>query len=65
MPIIKEGAPVEPSPFCMCIPPLWFTVGIGTVWECGNCGRWYERIDASHPRGSAGAKWTKIRGAVR
>ena len=37
---------VEPADgkFCLCIPPLYFTVGIGTVWQCDNCGRIYEMV---------------------
>lgn len=27
-----------------CIPPLYWTVGIGTVWQCDHCGRIWERV---------------------
>lgn len=31
------------TPFCLCFPPIWFTVNPGTVWQCDNCGRIYLR----------------------
>lgn len=48
------------GPFCMCIPPLWFTVGVGTVWQCDSCGRVYELVaDRGEGKGSG---WKKVKG---
>ena len=37
-----------------CIPPMYWTVGIGTVWQCDHCGRIWERV--SRP----GAAWAEV-----
>lgn len=45
------------KPFCMCIPPLFMTVGFGTVWQCDNCARIYLRVSANEHNGRA---WVQI-----
>lgn len=36
---------IEPADgmVCMCIPPLYWTVGVGSVWQCDRCARVYLR----------------------
>ena len=41
-----------------CIPPLYWTVGVGTVWQCDHCGRIWERVS-----GRPGVAW--VRGTDR
>lgn len=51
---------VEPAggKFCLCIPPLFWTVGVGTIWKCDNCGRVYELVaDRGEGRGSG---WKQV-----
>ena len=47
-----------PDPWCPgsvfgCIPPIYWTVGVGTIWQCDYCGRVWERV--SQP-GAAGVR---------
>ena len=44
---VLRDVPPPDGKFCMCIPPIWFSVGVGTVWECDNCGRVYVRTAGS------------------
>lgn len=37
-----------------CIPPMYWTVGVGTIWKCDHCGRVWERVNGS------GAAWAKV-----
>lgn len=46
MGMIREVLPPQ-GMFCMCIPPIWFAVGVGTIWQCDNCGRIYLRVEGS------------------
>lgn len=53
MGMLNYVPPADPHTFCLCFPPLYFTVGIGTVWQCDNCGRVYELVaDRGEGRGS-------------
>ena len=58
MGIVRYVAPPQ-GKFCLCFPPLWFTVGVGTVWRCDNCARVYELVGRGDERKPAGG-WARI-----
>ncbi|MFF8817828.1 hypothetical protein ACF07D_07515 [Leucobacter sp. NPDC015123] len=47
MAILKRVPLPDGKPFCLCFPPLYWTVGVGTVWQCDSCGRIYDRVQGS------------------
>lgn len=54
MALLKHVPLPDGKPFCLCIPPFYWTVGVGTVWQCDNCGRVFELVgrgNASKPYG--------------
>lgn len=46
MAILKSVDPPG-GKFCLCFPPIYFMVGIGTIWQCDACGRVFERVAGS------------------
>lgn len=44
---------LHPSGILGCIPPLYFLVGVGSVWRCEHCGQRWERTSGPHA-------WSKI-----
>lgn len=48
MAILKHVPLPGGKPFCLCIPPLYWTVGVGTVYQCDACGRVFELVGRGH-----------------
>lgn len=44
MAILKHVPLPDGKPFCLCFPPICWTVGVGTVWKCDACGRVFELV---------------------